>query len=199
MIKVTVSEFVAVGFSGSKVKLKAKKPSDSLFSYSIKLLFKVNLRVGKSAEVPIVPEPTFCSEISKHLDWFADHRRQHARTDIPILQHYTYAFAPKKSGPPRLIECPKPKIKALHRRILHEILHSLPTHESEEGAQPAGSDTFKIDTSVLSRFFLSVLPCAHRLEEIPVCLGLLQPVDKELDSVLRPHRIKDPAQDVRLR
>ena len=44
----------------------------------------------------------------ERLDWLSDARRQHASTGTPILQHYRYAFAPKRSGPPRLIEIPKP-------------------------------------------------------------------------------------------
>ena len=46
-----------------------------------------------------------------HLDWFADARRQQGHTDIPILQHYRYSFVPKRSGPPRLIEAPKPRLR----------------------------------------------------------------------------------------
>jgi len=67
------------------------------------------------------------------LDWLSDAKRQHASTDIPILQHYRYAFVPKKTGAPRLVEIPKPKLMAIQRRILHEILDLLPTHDSAHG------------------------------------------------------------------
>ncbi len=67
------------------------------------------------------------------LDWLSDAKRQQGLTDIPILQHYWYAFAPKKAGPPRLIEIPKPKLKAIQRRILHEILDIVPTHDCAHG------------------------------------------------------------------
>ena len=67
------------------------------------------------------------------LDWLSDARRQQGSTDIPILQHYRYAFAPKKNGAPRLIESPKPKLMAIQRRILHEILDLVPTHDSAHG------------------------------------------------------------------
>src|SRR5712671_1864126 len=67
------------------------------------------------------------------LDWLSDARRQQGSTDIPILQHYRYAFAPKKTGAPRLIEIPKPKLMAIQRRILHEILDLVPTHDSAHG------------------------------------------------------------------
>jgi len=67
------------------------------------------------------------------LDWLSDARRQHGVTDIPILQHYRYAFAPKKSGPPRLLEIPKPRLMAIQRRILHDILDAVPTHDCAHG------------------------------------------------------------------
>jgi RNA-directed DNA polymerase len=68
-----------------------------------------------------------------HLDWFSDARRQQGRTDIPILQHYRYSFVPKRSGLPRLIEAPKPKLMAVQRRILHEILDLVPAHDCAHG------------------------------------------------------------------
>ena len=67
------------------------------------------------------------------LDWLSDARRRHGSTDTPILQHYRYAFAPKKTGAPRLIEIPKPKLMAIQRRILHEILDLVPTHDAAHG------------------------------------------------------------------
>jgi retron-type reverse transcriptase len=67
------------------------------------------------------------------LDWFADSRRQHAATARPILQHYFYAFADKRAGPPRLIEAPKPRLKAIQGRILREILDPVPPHEHAHG------------------------------------------------------------------
>jgi RNA-directed DNA polymerase len=69
----------------------------------------------------------------EQLDWLSDARRQQGSTDVPILQHYRYAFAPKKTGSPRLIEIPKPKLMAIQRRILHEILDRVPTHECAHG------------------------------------------------------------------
>jgi RNA-directed DNA polymerase len=67
------------------------------------------------------------------LDWFADSKRQQGRTTTPLLQNYRYAFAAKKSGPPRLIEIPKPRLKAVQRRILREILDKVPPHERAHG------------------------------------------------------------------
>src|SRR5262249_18839188 len=67
------------------------------------------------------------------LEWFADAKDRHRRTTVPILQHYAYAFAPKKSGPPRLIESPKPRLKAIQRRILRGILDAVPVHDCAHG------------------------------------------------------------------
>lgn len=67
------------------------------------------------------------------LDWLSDAKRQQVSTDSPILQHYRYAFVPKKTGAPRLIEIPKPKLMAIQRRILHEILDLVPTHDAAHG------------------------------------------------------------------
>jgi len=67
------------------------------------------------------------------LDWHADSRRQHGRTAIPLLQNYRYVFAAKKSGPPRLIEIPKPRLRAIQRRLLREILDKVPPHERAHG------------------------------------------------------------------
>jgi RNA-directed DNA polymerase len=67
------------------------------------------------------------------LDWLADEKRQHGRTTIPLLQHYFYAFLEKRRGNPRLIEAPKPRLRAIQRRILHEILDLVPPHQSAHG------------------------------------------------------------------
>ena len=69
----------------------------------------------------------------EQLDWLADEKRCHRRTTTPALQHYHYAFAAKQSGPPRLIEAPKPRLKAIQRRILDEILAPVPVHGCAHG------------------------------------------------------------------
>jgi RNA-directed DNA polymerase len=87
--------------------------------------------------VPRLPTPGDLAEWLQlsinQLDWLSDAKRQQGSTDIPILQHYRYAFVPKKTGAPRLIEIPKPKLMAIQRRILHEILDLVPTHDSAHG------------------------------------------------------------------
>jgi hypothetical protein len=68
-----------------------------------------------------------------HLDWFADTRGGNRRAEAPALEHYTGTFVPKRSGPPRLLEAPKPRLKAVQRRILHEMLDHIAPHPSAHG------------------------------------------------------------------
>ena len=73
-----------------------------------------------------------------HLDWYADRREinRHAR-DEP-LRHYRYRWLPH-----RLIEAPKPRLRALQRRVLDEILGPMPVHERAHGFVPGrGVHTF---------------------------------------------------------
>jgi hypothetical protein len=67
------------------------------------------------------------------LDWLADSRRAHGSTEKPALQNYRYALIPKRDGTKRLLEAPKPRLKAIQRRILHEILDAVPVHGAAHG------------------------------------------------------------------
>lgn len=69
----------------------------------------------------------------EQVEWMADIRRGHAHATARPLQHYSYALAPKRDGAPRLIESPKPRLKAAQRRILHAILDHAPPHRSSHG------------------------------------------------------------------
>lgn len=62
------------------------------------------------------------------LDWFADRREinRHAR-DEP-LRHYRYQWLPH-----RLIEAPKPRLRAIQRRLLDHVLAPIPVHERAHG------------------------------------------------------------------
>lgn len=91
------------------------------------------------ADLPIPPLATlgelgeWLGQASEQLDWLADERRGHRHAASPALQHYHYAFVGKRSGPPRLIEAPKPRLKAIQRRMLNEILAVVPTHGCAHG------------------------------------------------------------------
>jgi RNA-directed DNA polymerase len=114
----------------------------------------------------------------EQLDWLSDARRLHRRTDIPVLQHYVYTFAEKRCGHYRLIEAPKPRLRAIQRRILHEILDLLPPHGSAHGfvkgrscltAARIHAGERILLTLDLRNFFISI-PSA-RIHAIFRCLG----------------------------
>ena len=67
------------------------------------------------------------------LLWFADLKGLAYKTRHPRLAHYHYRVLAKKSGAIRLIEAPKPQIKALQRQILARILDRIPPHPAAHG------------------------------------------------------------------
>jgi retron-type reverse transcriptase len=69
----------------------------------------------------------------EQLDWLADLRQSHTREDSARLRNYRYAHIPKGDGSVRLLEAPKPRLKAIQRRILAEILVRVPVHHRAMG------------------------------------------------------------------
>jgi hypothetical protein len=67
------------------------------------------------------------------LDWFADCRGQEARLPAGPLRHYTYQWRAGRLGKRRLLEMPKPRMKAIQRRLLHELLEHIPVHPAVHG------------------------------------------------------------------
>jgi hypothetical protein len=67
------------------------------------------------------------------LDWFADIRSWERCATSGRLRHYHYRWLEKRCGSARLIEAPKPRLKAIQQRILHEILNSIPPHHVVHG------------------------------------------------------------------
>jgi hypothetical protein len=67
------------------------------------------------------------------LAWFADIRGLERVVSDERLRHYRYVHLPRPAGPSRVIEQPKPRLKALQRRILHEVLDWIPVHEAAHG------------------------------------------------------------------
>jgi hypothetical protein len=66
------------------------------------------------------------------LEWYAD---RHGMIHEPegALSHYRYRWIPKRHGDYRLIESPKPTLRAIQRKILHGILDAVPPHEAAHG------------------------------------------------------------------
>ncbi|KQV77557.1 hypothetical protein ASC64_01560 [Nocardioides sp. Root122] len=73
------------------------------------------------------------------LEWFADPRHL-ARTasDVP-LQHYRVSHRVAASGAIRVLEAPKPRLKAVQRQLLHDVAALVPPHDAARGFRPGGS------------------------------------------------------------
>ena len=67
------------------------------------------------------------------LLWFADLKGLAGKNKSERLAHYHYRVLAKKSGAIRLIEVPKPRLKALQRQILAQILDKIPLHSAAHG------------------------------------------------------------------
>lgn len=70
------------------------------------------------------------------LEWLADVRGLEAQARDSRLRHYVYRWVPKRSGGHRLLEVPKSTLRSIQRRILHEVLEYVPTHEAVHGFRP---------------------------------------------------------------
>jgi hypothetical protein len=125
-----------------------------------------------------------------HLEWSADHRRTLDRERNETLRHYDYHWRKKNSGAWRLIEAPKPRLKAVQRRILDEILDHLPPHGAaygfvagrscvEAAAKHAGEDV--VVTVDLRDFFVGTP--LRRVHAVFRCLGYPHPVARTLTGL----------------
>jgi RNA-directed DNA polymerase len=72
------------------------------------------------------------------LDWFADRQARNARLGAGPLQHYRYRLL-TESTKLRLLEIPKPRLKEIQRRLLEQIVRSLPLHPAAHGSVPGRS------------------------------------------------------------
>lgn len=64
----------------------------------------------------------------KKLAWLSDYHGSNGSEKVQKKRHYHYQWIKKKSGGERLIEAPKPLLKAIQRRIVDEILNHVPPH-----------------------------------------------------------------------
>ncbi len=124
------------------------------------------------------------------LDWFADPQGRAEEHGETAINHYFYTLSPKKSGGLRVIEAPKPALKALQRRILRGILDRVPVHDAAFGfrrgrsclqsaARHAGEAVvLRFD---LADFFASVQ--AGRIHALFRCLGYPEAVARALTGL----------------
>lgn len=73
------------------------------------------------------------------LDWLADIHGRERRTSPGPLRNYRYRWIGKPGGGRRLLEAPKRRLKAVQRRILHEILDRIPPHDAAHAFRPGRS------------------------------------------------------------
>jgi RNA-directed DNA polymerase len=72
------------------------------------------------------------------LDWFADRRGLERRVRAERLRHYRYSWMTARGGA-RLLEAPKPRLKAIQRRLLSTIVGLIPPHDAAHGFRPGRS------------------------------------------------------------
>ena len=88
--------------------------------------------------VPAIESPGALAEWLRtdpgQLAWLADARGLERQVTEPRLRRYTYGWRPRPpSGPARVIEAPKGRLKAIQRQILHAILDRIPVHDAAHG------------------------------------------------------------------
>ncbi|HEY5196414.1 MAG TPA: reverse transcriptase family protein [Solirubrobacteraceae bacterium] len=67
------------------------------------------------------------------LEWLSDTRGLERTATDERLRNYRYVVRPRPWGPPRVIEAPKPRLKAAQRRLLHDLLDWIPAHPAAHG------------------------------------------------------------------
>ncbi len=117
---------------------------DAAGKHQLALVDRLNARPAMNpvASASTWNVPTICSpgELSEwlgltvsELDWFTDRRSFEHKRNQRCLRHYHYRTLAKRFGQVRLIEVPKPRLKALQRRILSGILEHVPPHDAAHG------------------------------------------------------------------
>ncbi len=82
---------------------------------------------------------TFLDVSHVDLDWFSDPKGLARSAHDAPLQHYRVSHRPAPSGAIRVLEAPKPRLKAIQRRLLDEVASLIPPHEAARGFRPGGS------------------------------------------------------------
>lgn len=75
----------------------------------------------------------FVGVSDEELAWFADVRGLERSAGSERLRHYRYVTRERRGRTARVIEQPKPRLKAIQRQILHEILDNVPAGRAAHG------------------------------------------------------------------
>ncbi len=73
------------------------------------------------------------------LVWWADRRGLERQTPDGPLRRYDYAWRSKRDGSSRLIEIPRPGLKACQRHLLADLIGKIPPHPAAHGFCPGRS------------------------------------------------------------
>jgi hypothetical protein len=86
---------------------------------------------------PAIPDLRVLSEFlgtePAALLWLADVRSLERTAPDQRLRNYVYTTRQRRSGLVRVIETPKPRLKAAQRRVLHDLLDWIPAHRAAHG------------------------------------------------------------------
>lgn len=122
-----------------------------------------------------VPPLTTVGAIAVHfatpsLDWFADRKGLERLASAEPLRHYRYRWVAKRSGGQRLLEQPKSRLRAMQRRILHEILDRAAPHDAAHAFRAGRSVVTcaapHADRDVVIRFDLADFFGSIRVERV---------------------------------
>ncbi len=139
----------------------------------------------------------------RELEWFADLRCWEAKRSTERARNYRYRVLTKKLGQIRLIEAPKPRLKAIQRQILEGVLDPIPPHDAAHGfrqgrsirsfaAPHVGQDVvLKID---LQDFFPSI--AAPRVRAVFIAAGYPESVADSLAGLCTNRTPDDVWQNV---
>ncbi|WP_250846813.1 reverse transcriptase family protein [Aquisphaera insulae] len=93
--------------------------------------------------VPAITTPAelaaFCGVTITQLEGLADCQGREKKARREPLRNYRYRVVAKPSGGSRLVESPKPRLKAIQRRLLDEIVARIPPHDAAHGFRPGRS------------------------------------------------------------
>ncbi len=138
----------------------------------------------------VVDLAEFLGLSANELDWFADLKRLNVNAESSVLEHYSQCWRPKRLAGYRLLEAPKPRLRALQRRLLDEVIAHVPVHEAAHGFVPGRSPLSCADVHAgqqvvlqldLSEFFSSIR--AGRIRRTFSALGYPDAVARALTGL----------------
>ena len=90
------------------------------------------------------------------LEWWADRRSLERSMPDGPLRRYDYHWQPKRDGSSRLIEIPRPGLKAAQRRLLAGLIGQIPPHPAAHGFRPGHSVRTFVEPHVGQRTVLKL-------------------------------------------